>query len=83
VRAEGNPGRRAGTWSEFHAEFTGRPSFLAAGAHFAAGFAPRSTPVEMLEMGVFSGKHCDDCRPELPDQWFVRARIAARARPRA
>jgi len=52
------------------------------GADFDAGFAPRFTPAEMLEMGVFEGKYCTDCRPELPDQWFARARIAARPDPR-
>jgi len=51
------------------------------GGDFAAGFEPHSTPSEMLEMGVFEGKYCNDCRPELPGDWFAKARISAVADP--
>lgn len=52
-----------------------------AGKQFAPDFKPHATPKEMLAMGVFEGKYCNDCRPELPDAWFVGARIADRADP--
>jgi hypothetical protein len=53
-----------------------------AGAGYAPGFEPRYSPKEMLELGVFEGKYCNDCRDELPAHWFVRARIADPADPR-
>ena len=51
------------------------------GADFDPGFEPRFAPAEMLQMGVFEGKYCNDCRPELPEAWFARARIADRPDP--
>ena len=51
------------------------------GRGFATGFRPRFTPRAMLELGVFEGKYCTDCRPELPEAWFRRARIAGRPDP--
>jgi hypothetical protein len=51
------------------------------GTRFAPDFKPRFSPKEMLELGVFEGKYCNDCRPELPEEWFERARIAARPDP--
>ena len=51
------------------------------GADFDDGFEPFFTPAKMLEMGVFEGKYCNDCRGELPADWFARARIADKPDP--
>ena len=52
-----------------------------AGANFDAGFRPFHTPQQMLELGVFEGKYCNDCIGELPEQWFDKAQVSATANP--
>lgn len=39
-------------------------------------FNPRFSPAEMLEMGVFEGKYCNDCTDELPENWFYNAKTS-------
>ncbi len=51
------------------------------GETFSDGFTPRFTPAEMLQLGVFEGKYCNDCRTEFPEHWFVNARIAENPDP--
>ncbi|MBY4635694.1 hypothetical protein K5P26_00905 [Sphingopyxis sp. XHP0097] len=51
------------------------------GADFDPAFTPYFTPGEMLEMGVFEGKYCNDCRDEFPADWFENARVADKPDP--
>jgi hypothetical protein len=51
------------------------------GEEFARGFHPAFSPKQMLEMGIFEGKYCNDCRGELPKDWFKQAKISSRADP--
>jgi hypothetical protein len=51
------------------------------GRDFASGFTPFYTPKEMLALGVFEGKYCNDCRRDLPESWFKGAKLAMVADP--
>ena len=46
------------------------------GENFAEDFTPYYTPHEMLEMGVFEGRYLNDCRDELPSEWYENAKIS-------
>lgn len=52
------------------------------GRNYAGGFKPFFTPLEMFALGVFEGKYCNDCRPELPEVWFEGARMSDVADPK-
>lgn len=51
------------------------------GDDFADGFKPCFSPQQMLEMGVFEGKYCNDCQDEFPKEWFANARLSKIANP--
>lgn len=46
------------------------------GEAFSEAFHPFYSPRQMLEMGIFEGKYCNDCIHELPREWFRNARIS-------
>jgi len=51
------------------------------GKDFAEGFTPHYSPKEMLKLGVFEGKYCNDCRDEFPEDWYKEAKISGVADP--
>ena len=51
------------------------------GEEFGDRFQPHFTPAEMLALGVFEGKYCNDCTDELPAEWFKNAKIADKPDP--
>ena len=51
------------------------------GANLGPGFNPHFTPKEMLTMGVFEGKYCNDCCKELPIDWLDDTKLSKVSNP--
>ena len=51
------------------------------GENFSQDFQPFYTPQEMLKMGIFEGKYCNDCRLKFPESWFLKAKISDKPDP--
>ena len=57
---------------------TGYKYILSAGVgeDFSKDFNPYYSPSEMLSMGIFEGKYCNDCKSEFPISWFENAKLS-------
>lgn len=51
------------------------------GQDFSDDFAPFYTRGQMLEMGIFEGVYCTDCKNEFPTEWFSNAKLAEKPDP--
>lgn len=51
------------------------------GKNFDPEFTPDLTPQQMLELGVFDGKYCNDCTKEFPASWFAKAKLSREPDP--
>lgn len=70
---------RIGTTVHVHDMMQSRYSYVivtSAGKNFAPDFMPHFSPKEMLKLGVFEGKYCNDCHSEFPKDWLAKASIS-------